>query len=154
MTTGTVTALERRRALLNEREEQILALLKEKASFKAISRLVGMPLDHCKVTCYEIIRKYELDYDSAEASKADQEKLPVGITSDSNTVRHRLADLMYNARERDHALTISMATGLSAKQQRLASERPYRHNWTLGELERFARYLDIPFADFCRKIFT
>ncbi|SKB63136.1 hypothetical protein SAMN06295937_1011133 [Sphingopyxis flava] len=113
-----------------------------------------MPLDHCKVTCYEIIKKYDLDYNSAEAAKMDRDKLPVGITSDSNLVRHRLADLMYEARERDHALTISMAIGLSSKQQRLASERPYRHNWTLGELERFARYLNVPFADFCRKIFS
>ncbi|WOF44304.1 hypothetical protein KNJ79_05075 [Sphingopyxis indica] len=153
MTHGTVSALERRQSLLDEREDQILALLKEKTSLKAISMLVGMPLDHCKVTCYEIIKKHGLDYDSAEAAKAERDKMPVGITSDSDMVRHRLANLMYDARQRDHALTISMATGLSAKQQRLASERPYRHNWTLAELERFARYLDTPFPEFCRKVF-
>lgn len=153
MTNGTVTALERRQALLDEREDQILALLKEGTSLKAISQLVGMPQDHCKVVCYELIKKHDLPYNSAEAAKADQDKMPVGITSDSDLVRHRLANIMYDARQNAHALTICMATGLSAKQQRIASERPYRHNWTLGEMERFARYLEIPFPEFCRRVF-
>src|SRR3546814_20119862 len=116
--------------------------------------LVGMPFDYCKTMCLELVKKHGLDYDSKEAAVADRDKMPVGVTSDSDLVRHRLADLMYDARQRDHALTISMATGLSAKQQRIASERPYHHNWTLGELERFARYLDVPFPDFCRTVFS
>src|SRR3546814_19295488 len=84
--------------------------------------LVGMPFDYCKTMCLELVKKHGLDYDSKEAAVADRDKMPVGVTSDSDLVRHRLADLMYDARQRDHALTISMATGLSAKQQRIASE--------------------------------
>src|SRR3546814_11114574 len=78
--------------------------------------------------CSSDLKKHGLDYDSKEAAVADRDKMPVGVTSDSDLVRHRLADLMYDARQRDHALTISMATGLSAKQQRIASERPYHRS--------------------------
>src|SRR3546814_1339820 len=99
-TTGPVTALERRRALLDEREDQILALLKEKTSVRAISMLVGMPFDYCKTMCLELVKKHGLDYDSKEAAVADRDKMPVGVTSDSDLVRHRLADLMYDARQR------------------------------------------------------
>lgn len=154
MTTGTISAAEKRKTLLSERDDQILSLLKDGTSLKAIAQLVGMPLDHAKVTCYALIKKHDLDYNSAETAKGDKDKMPIGVTSESDRVRHRLANLLYDARQRDHALTISMATGLSAKQQRLASERPYRHNWSLGEIERFARYLGIPFAELCHKIFV
>src|SRR3546814_18212405 len=86
-TTGPVTALERRRALLDEREDQILALLKEKTSVKAISMLVGMPFDYCKTMCLELVKKHGLDYDSKEAAVADRDKMPVGVTSDRSEER-------------------------------------------------------------------
>src|SRR3546814_19672045 len=78
--------------------------------------LVGMPFDYCKTMCLELVKKHGLDYDSKEAAVTDRDKMPVGVTSDSDLVRHRLADLMYDARQRDHALTSSMAPGLPAKQ--------------------------------------
>ncbi len=150
----TSSALERRQALLHDRDQQVLDLLREDTPLKNIARMVGMPLDHCKVLCYKLIKDHDLAYDSAGAAKAAQDQMPIGVTSDSDKVRHRLANLLYDARQKDHALTIAGATGLTSKQQRLASERPYRHDWTLGELERFARYLEIPFPEFCRKIFA
>src|SRR3546814_13352938 len=78
--------------------------------------LVGMPFDYCKTMCLELVKKHGLDYDSKEAAVADRDKMPVGVTSDSDLVRHRLADLMYDARHRDHPSPTPMPTGLPPQQ--------------------------------------
>lgn len=137
-----------RRQKLDEREAYILDLVKENTPLASIAKLTGTNQDYCGDLIEKLVKEYGLTYAPA---KPGTEDMPVGVTSDSHTFRNNLAPLVYDLRETDHHLQIARDTGLLNIAQRRASSRPHNHDWTLSQLERLARRLDIPFKEMMLK---
>lgn len=132
-----------RREKLDERDDHIADLIQNGVPLTSMAVMVGAHRDYCKDHVARICQERGLTYNPTEEGEKD---LPVGVTKDSWRFRHNLATRVYDARETHHYIELQTQLGLSNKAQAKASDNPYTHDWTLGQLERLSRFLGVSFT--------
>ena len=125
---------DQRKRLLAERDERIVTFMRQQRSIAVIAELEGLEPEYCRKACRRLAVDHDIDY------KPTSESSPAGLTDASRRFRSGMGDMLYRYREVPgrHQLEVSRETGLTQAQQVRATQRPNDHDWTLGQLERFA----------------
>ena len=116
-------------------------------SFRAIQTSEGLSAGLARQKIKELEREHGVSYFGTAAAKGG---VPYGLTDDSRAMRARLSDALHAvARKQPDKAAVSALTGLNRREQRRAIERPFRHDWTVSQIERLARLVGRSVADLC-----
>jgi hypothetical protein len=122
-----------------EREAQIVELMRQNVPMVNISELLGISYNYLHNTLRpNLIRKYGLDYKPVRA--AIGEVAPgLGLSDDARTFLSRLGGFIYSMRHKKalSAVEVGRLTGLSRNAQAHAMNAS-RHNWTVSQIDRMA----------------
>lgn len=113
-----------------------------------IAQTLGLHQDYCTDLINNLVRKHGLTY---KPTKVDPRGFPPGITDESRRFRAKLGDMLYSVRQNVHHVEIGISTGLCNKAQAQASELPFNYDWRLGQLQRLAVTVGVPFKDMMLK---
>lgn len=131
---------EQRTRLLEERDARLVGYLKANTSMGTICDREGMEYDYCRKECLKLAKKFNIAYKPGPTNPE-----PYGFTDESERFRSRLSDLIYGYLNHHHPLEVARDMGLTQNEQRQAKERPFRHNWTISQMERMAHTLGMDF---------
>lgn len=105
----------------------------------------GMAERACRALIKSLEQEHSVDYFST-GTRRDPDEMPYGLTDATRHLRQRLADCLYQLRERGNDGNPSYGrsqlcprVGLNIRQQRRAENKPFAHDWKLSEIERLAR---------------
>lgn len=126
---------EQRRQLLQERDDRIVAFMRQGRPVSAIAELESLEEDYTRKACRRLAAEHGLDY------KPTPEMASASITEASRPFRNHMANVVARFRDQPgrHQLEVARETGLTQMQQKAATTRPNLYNWTLTQLERTAR---------------
>jgi hypothetical protein len=143
------------------RKERILAYMTQDppVPLAQIRLMEGMHDRACRQVVKEIEAEHGLSYMN-EGSKAPKDAMPFGLSSSTNRLRGRLADHLYQLRNRGNnhdqfgRNQVAPKVGLNNRQQLKAEQTPFAHDWTLSQIERLARELGEDPREFLLKCLT
>lgn len=78
----------------------------------------------------------------------------VGIDDESQRLRSRLGDMVYDLTVKNTIPELSYILGVPQKTIRRLHHRGYVHNWTLGQLQRLAKARNVTFAALLEELTT
>lgn len=128
------------------RKERIRVMMTQDppVPYQQIRLAEGMHDRACRGLIKEIEAELGIRYLGTPLSKGDTKDLPFGLTSATSRLRGRLADYLYQLRERGNnhdkfaRNQVAPKIGLNARQQLRAEQAPFSHDWTLSQIERLA----------------
>lgn len=135
------------RSRLDERDQRMIQMMLIGYPTTAIAKLEGLDQDYCRKICAKLSKDNQIVH--VQRQTTSRVEAPVGLTDASRRMRSRLADHLHELSDLlDNDLRrVSGVVGLNLRDQKYAKERPFNHDWTLSQIERLAKGLDVNFSE-------
>ena len=131
--------------LRQERDERLAIFIEQGRPVRAVAKLEGIEHDYAYKLLKQVARVRGLEYHPRRVAHPAGEPI-LGLTAASQTLRARLGDYLY--RLEGSPATIARQVGITAKNQPVAQDRPFNHDWTLSQIERLAEASNQDFHTF------
>lgn len=136
---------------IEKRDALILGCITQKMSRNDICATAGIEIGYLVMLAKQhgwVLHKTE------KLSIAERDrKMPVGLDPESARMRSRLggivADLLH---KQVNAVDLAMATGVTQTQLSMTKSRPFNHDWSIGQLQRLAKFLGKDFNTFMQEL--
>lgn len=126
-----------------ETEKHLIDLIKAGRPVGFIADTLAWPPDYAS----KQIRKACRDHGLPRPPKRKQGDMPVGLDEESHTFRAKLGNRLYDLREKMTRGTVQRTIGIPPQSHAKASERPFAFNWNIGQIQRLAKALGMPFKE-------
>ena len=123
----------------NERDARIIQMMELGRPVRTIAQLEGLEHDYCRKICMRLVASSGIEYTPERVYKR-LEMTTVGLTEKTRRLRSYLADKLYDLG--DNPRVIAKQIGMTLRCQKYAKQRPFRHDWTLSQIERLAEALE------------
>lgn len=132
--------------LMQQREQLMLAMLVKKRPIEAIAEALGLDYDQARKMKKTLVERVANFSGNELGSESDVPEGP-HLTDDSKRLRQHLGNLLYDMKNRNkvHPVAIAMQTGITQRNQRKASEKPWMYDPSLSQMERIARANNLDF---------
>lgn len=110
-------------------DERIKHLAKQGRCSNEIAHVLGMNVQ----TVRRKLRKMEL---LLTAAQPNRNLLPYGLTDASYKLRATLGQIIIDLMEKNNQPAVSSLTGLHRREIYNAMKHPFKHDWTLSQIER------------------
>lgn len=152
--------LELRKEIARKRKERITKYITQDppVPFYNIMKLEGMSERPLRLIIKDIEKENGISYLGTAAARDDGAPAP-GLSDSTARFRSRLAVNLFRLRT-DPKFGIAgredlaPRVGINPREQIRAEQAPYRHDWSLGQIERLARELGEEPRDFILKCLT
>lgn len=127
--------LEERRQIAAQRKQRVRGYLTQSRppSFKEIQAREGVSPQTLRPLINQLEEELGLSYFGTDSARGPGS---FGLTDASRALRARLADALHSLGS-DRA-EVAALTGLNRHEQIRAINRPFRHDWTVSQIERLA----------------
>lgn len=124
---------------INDRDERILQMIVLGRPVRAIAQLEGLDHDYCRKICTRLAKQNGVEYKPDRVYKRS-EMATVGLTDATRRMRSHLGDRLYDLG--DDSREVARAVGMTIRCLKYAKQRPFKHDWSLSQIERLASALD------------
>jgi hypothetical protein len=153
--------LEERSEYARTRKARILQYITQDppVSLYNVMSMEGMSERPLRVVLKELEQEHGVKYLGTAAAR-DDGGMPYGLTDASNRLRSNLANALYRVTNPHNEFgfkgrnQVAAEVGLNPREQIRAEQTPFRHNWTLSQIERLARVLGEEPREFLLKCST
>lgn len=123
------------RLRLSERDARIVQMMELGRPVRTIAQAEGLEHDYCRKICVKLSAANGIDYNPEKIHKRPEMSI-LGLTDNTRRLRSYLADKLYDLG--DDPRVIAKQIGMTLRSQKYARQRPFRHDWTLSQIERLA----------------
>ena len=133
---------------LLERDERILAHARAGCTVTEIMDLEGLNTNNPQVI-HRLLRA-----NGVAVSKRRTNRLPIGLTKETDSWRHRIGTRLSVLKDRLPQIELSRLVGLTNAEINAATGAPTTHDWTISQLYRLSLALNIPFETLVTEAFV
>lgn len=122
----------------SERNARIIQMMELGRPVRAIAQAEGLEHDYCRKICVKLSAEAGIEYNPKKVYSR-LEMTTIGLTENTRRLRSFLADKLYELG--DDPRVVAKQIGMTLRCQKYARQRPFRHDWTLSQIERLAEHL-------------
>ncbi len=138
-----------RKQLIADRDERILAKIKQGRSVRAIAADEGYEADYTGKLCAKLATQYGVKYDPEGKREAHPNELPPGLSDRTGFFRRNAATKLYlwALKSKKHPLEVCREVGIAQAGQRAAKKTHGPFDWHLSHLDRWSETLGVSFEE-------